>query len=51
MAEQNKIGWDVVKALVAQNRKDKPSYKTLVISKEKRGAKPKGNLYGKIIED
>jgi len=51
MAEQNKIGWDVIKALIAQNRKHKPYYKEVIISKEKRGTEPKGNLYGKIIDD
>jgi HD-GYP domain-containing protein (c-di-GMP phosphodiesterase class II) len=51
MAERGAIGWDVVKALVALNRLEKPSYKDLVISKDKRGSQPMGNLYGRIVDD
>ena len=51
MAESGTIGWDVLKALIAQNRKDKPSYHEISISKERRGVKPKGNTYGKISDD
>ncbi|MBD3346148.1 MAG: HD domain-containing protein [Chitinivibrionales bacterium] len=48
MAEEGKIGWDVVKSLIAHNRQNKPHYTEVVISKEKRGAPPKMNSYGKI---
>ena len=50
MAEQGQIGWDVLKALIAQNRLDKPEYKDIAVSREKRGSAPRGNLYGKIID-
>jgi len=36
MAEQNKIGWDVVKALIAHNRKSKFHYKEKRISAKKK---------------
>jgi HD-GYP domain-containing protein (c-di-GMP phosphodiesterase class II) len=48
MAEQNKIRWDVVKALIAHNRKSKPHYKEIRISAEKRGTPPSDNVYGII---
>ena len=50
MAEKNKIGWGAVKALVALNRRDKPHYSDIRVSKEKRGTSPQNNLYG-IIAD
>ena len=51
MAEQNKIGWDVVKALIAHNRKSKPHYREIKISAEKRGTPPSDNVYGIIAEE
>lgn len=48
MAERNQIGWDMVKALVARNRKDKPHYSTMTVSAEKRGTPPPRNMYGVI---
>ncbi len=51
MAEQNKIGWDVVKALIAHNRKAKFHYKEIRISAEKRGTPPADNVYGMIAEE
>lgn len=50
MAEKNEIGWEVVKALVAHNRKAKPHYSESKVSAEKRGTSPPGNLYGMIEE-
>ena len=50
MAERNEIGWDVVKALVAHNRKDKPHYTEVTVSKEKRGTPPPDNTYGVTTE-
>ena len=50
MAEKNQIGWAVVKALIAHNRKDKPHYSEVKISAEKRGAPPRGNVYGMTAE-
>jgi len=46
MAERNEIGWEAVKALVACNRKTKPHYSECLVSQEKRGSPPKGNVYG-----
>jgi hypothetical protein len=51
MAERNEIGWEVVKALVAYNRKDKPNFSDCVVSIEKRGARPSGNVYGVIADE
>jgi HD-GYP domain-containing protein (c-di-GMP phosphodiesterase class II) len=51
MANQNKIGWDVVKALIAHNRKSHPHYKEITISAEKRGTPPSYNVYGVIAEE
>jgi HD-GYP domain-containing protein (c-di-GMP phosphodiesterase class II) len=51
MAKQNKIGWDVVKALIARNRKSNPHYKEITISVEKRGTPPSYNVYGMITEE
>jgi len=46
MAEEGKIGWDIVKALIALNRKTQPHPDEVSISSEKRGTPPKGNNYG-----
>ena len=51
MAERNQIGWDMVKALVARHRKDKPHYSTITLSAEKRGAPPPRNMYGVIARE
>lgn len=51
MAKQDKIGWDVVKALIARNRKSYLHYKQITISAEKRGAPPPHNVYGMIEEE
>ena len=51
MAEDNKVGWDVVKALIAHNRKSKPQYKDIKISAEKRAAPPSYNVHGIIVDD
>ena len=51
MAKQNKIGWDVVKALIAHNRKSNPHYKEITISAEKRGTPPSYNVYGMMVEE
>jgi len=51
MAKQNKIGWDVVKALIAHNRKSNPPYKEMTISAEKRGTPPSRNVYGITAEE
>ncbi len=46
MAERGRIGWSVVRALVAHNRKDKPNPDDVSVSLEKRGTPPPGNVYG-----
>ena len=51
MAEQNKVGWDVLKVLIAHNRKSKPHYEDIVISGEKRGTPPLDNVYGITVEE
>ena len=51
MAKQNKIGGDVVKALIAHNRKSNPPYKEITISAEKRGTPPSYNVYGITAEE
>ena len=45
-AKQGKIGWEVVQALVAYNRKSKSYYRDCTVSLEKRGVPPADNLYG-----
>jgi len=51
MAEQNKIGWDVLKALIAHNRRSKPNYREIKISAEKRGTPPLYSVYGITADD
>ena len=51
MAERNEISWDVVKALIAHSRKDKPHYRECKVSEEKRGTPPPGNVYGVIADE
>jgi HD-GYP domain-containing protein (c-di-GMP phosphodiesterase class II) len=51
MAKQNKIGRDVVEALIAHNRKSNPPYKEMTISAEKRGTPPSNNVYGITAEE
>ncbi len=46
MAERGEIGWDVVSALISQNRQDKPHFREMTVSLEKRGVPPSGNVYG-----
>lgn len=51
MAEKNKIGWGTVKTLIALNRKNKPQFRDINISNEKRGVPPENNIYGIIVDD
>jgi HD-GYP domain-containing protein (c-di-GMP phosphodiesterase class II) len=51
LAKQNKVGWDVVKALIAHHRKSHPPYKEMTISAERRGTPPSYNVYGMIAEE
>ncbi|MBI5049563.1 MAG: HD domain-containing protein [Nitrospirae bacterium] len=50
LAEKNKISWDIVKALVAYNRKTHPHYSECIVSSEKRGTPPPDNVHN-IIDD
>lgn len=50
MAEANKIEWEVVRALVAHNRRARKSYQETEVSLEKRGVPPAENCYG-VTED
>ena len=45
MASRGAISWDVAKALVSCNRKDRPPIRKCIVSSEKRGAPPEDNLY------
>jgi HD-GYP domain-containing protein (c-di-GMP phosphodiesterase class II) len=49
-AERGEISWDVVKALIANNRKAKNHFSKCVVSNDKRKVHPKNNLYG-LTED
>lgn len=51
MAERGQIHWEIVTALVAHNRKNRPPLQECRVSLEKRGSPPEGNLYGIILED
>lgn len=51
MAERGAIGWEVVKALIARNRLEKPIYHEIALPVEKRGKAPMGNIYGEVEED
>ena len=51
MAERGEISWDVVRALVARNRKSKPRFNECKVSTERRGSPPTENLYGVVVED
>lgn len=51
MAESGQVGWDVVKALVAHNRRPFKDFHESSISSEKRGVSPPGNVYGITAED
>jgi HD-GYP domain-containing protein (c-di-GMP phosphodiesterase class II) len=50
MAEMNKIGWEVVRSLVAHNRKAKPCSSEVKVSSEKRGTPPSLNFHGVVEE-
>jgi HD-GYP domain-containing protein (c-di-GMP phosphodiesterase class II) len=51
LAEEGKVGWEIVAQLVAPNRRDKPSPEDCAVSREKRGVPPEANTYGIVIED
>jgi len=51
MAESGEIDGEVVRALIANNRRSKPESGQTVVSSEKRGKPPQGNCYGIIAAD
>ncbi len=51
MAKEKKVGWDVVKALIAHNRAFRPDYREVTVSAEKRGTPPSYNVYGVVTEE
>jgi len=51
MASHGKLSWDVVKALIACDRRSKPDYRYLTISTERRGTPPQDNVYGIIADE
>jgi len=51
MAEQGTFGWDIVRRLVAVNRKGRPAPEACAVSLEKRGTPPARNNYGVIQDD
>jgi len=51
MAEKGKLSWEIVRALVAVNRKDRPHYSECTVSLEKRGTPPPDNAYGIIVDE
>jgi HD-GYP domain-containing protein (c-di-GMP phosphodiesterase class II) len=50
-ADEGKIPRDVVKALVAINRKESPHHSECRLSREKRGSPPPDNIYGLIANN
>jgi HD-GYP domain-containing protein (c-di-GMP phosphodiesterase class II) len=50
MAKEGKLSWEVVQALISQNRKDKPHFRECEISAEKRGTPPSDSIYGVIVD-
>jgi HD-GYP domain-containing protein (c-di-GMP phosphodiesterase class II) len=51
LAERGKIGWDVVRLLVALNRQDQPYYTECAVSLQMRGVSPPGNIWGVTVPD
>ena len=51
MARHGELGWDVVKALISQNRSMKPPPNECLVSLEKRGDPPPDNFYGVTEEE
>lgn len=51
MAERGQIGWEVLGALVARNRKEKQPIAQNPVSREKRGVPPPDNVHGVVTED
>jgi len=50
MAQEGKLSWEMVQCLVSHNRKDRPHFREVNISTEKRGTPPANNSHGVIVE-
>jgi HD-GYP domain-containing protein (c-di-GMP phosphodiesterase class II) len=50
MAEDGRIGWDVLKALLAHNRRVRFNAEEIRVSSERRGLAPAGNMYGETAD-
>lgn len=50
MAERNEVNFEVVQALVARNRKERPHFTECSVSLDKRGVSPPNNLYGVLAD-
>jgi HD-GYP domain-containing protein (c-di-GMP phosphodiesterase class II) len=50
MAQQGQISWEMLKALIALNRKGKPDFRSFKVSLEKRGTPPPDSAYGKTAK-
>ncbi len=48
IGEKQQISLDIIRALIARNRKSKPDYRDFVLSSYKRGIEPKVNSYGVV---
>jgi len=51
MASRGALGWGVVKALVAVNRRTKPPLEECIVSIQERGTPPAENVYGVVADD
>lgn len=51
LAEQGKLSWKCVTALVARNRKGQPDAADIIVSRDRRGAPPIGNCYGTLADE
>ena len=51
MGQKGKFSWEVVQTLVSLNRKDRPSFQEVKISREKRGKPPADSVYGIIVKN
>lgn len=51
LVEQGRLAGDIVQALVAYNRQDKPDYRACKLSLDKRGHGPEGNVYGVVADE
>ena len=50
IADKGTISLDIVKIIVAHNRKERPCNLHCEISREKRGTEPSGNIYGVTVD-